>query len=140
MSRMSESQITAFLSVPRIGIFTTLREDGAPIAVPVWFDWDGTTVRIFCDAASGKMTRIERDPRASLLVANSVGEPEMWVAFDGRATIAREGAFELSERLAQRYWDMTDAGKRAQVEAWRQGADGLRVITVAPARIRTSSG
>ena len=140
MAGMSQEQITSFLAAPRIGIFTSLRADGAPVAVPVWFEWDGAAARVFCDAASGKVKRIERDPRVSLLVANNVGEPEQWVAFDGRASVDTEGAFDLAERLAHRYWDMTDAAKQASVESWRREAAGLRVITIAPAAVRTSTG
>jgi PPOX class probable F420-dependent enzyme len=140
MARMTDGQREAFLGTPRIGMLSTLNEDGSPVTVPVWFEWDGRAVRVFSSVTSGKVRRLGRDARASLLVANSVGEPEQWVAFDGVVKISTEGAIELAERLAQRYWDMNDAGHRRELESWLSAAAGLRVLELAPARVRTSKG
>lgn len=140
MTVMSDAEREAFLATPRLGILATISDDGSPIAVPVWFEWDGTVARIFSGAASPKIRRIERDARASLLVTNAVGEDEAWVAFDGTISVSGDGAIELAERLADRYWDMTDAGHRAAVDAWRRTAAKLRVLTLTPSAVRTSTG
>jgi PPOX class probable F420-dependent enzyme len=140
MASLSAAEREAFLAVPRVGILTTLRADGSPVAVPVWFEWDGAAVRLFSSVTSGKIARLERDARASLLVANSVGEPEAWVAFDGAATITRDGAFELAERLAGRYWDMQDPERQATLALWRESAAALRVVEITPRRVRSSKG
>lgn len=137
---MTDAERDAFLATPRLGMFSTLSADGAPITVPVWFEWDGAAVRLFSGAATGKVRRAERDPRASLLAANSIGEPEAWVAFDGDVAIIDGGAIELAERLAHRYWDMRDERHRAELESWRAAAAHLRVLQLAPRRIRTSKG
>ena len=126
-----------FLAKTRIGILTTLRRNGSPISVPVWFEWDSETVRIFTGQGSTKVKRLQYDPRMTLLVTNEVDEPEAWVAFDGRATIENEGGFALAERLAHRYWDMSEPDHQATVEGWRAKADTLCVITLRPERIRT---
>ena len=140
MATMTDAERDTFLQTPRLGILTTLAEDGAPVSVPVWFECDGAQVRLFSSATSGKVKRIERDPRVTLLAANAVGEPEAWVAFHGDATIARDGAFALAERLAHRYWDMTSPEKQATLEEWRKAERTLRVIEIAPHAIRTSKG
>jgi PPOX class probable F420-dependent enzyme len=137
---MTAAERDEFLAVPRLGMLTTLREDGAPVTVPVWFEWDGVAVRVFSGADSGKVKRIKRDPRASLTVPNVMGEPEAWVAFDGRAAISSEGAIELSERLAHRYWDMGDAGHKKTLGEWRASAAYLRVVELKPESVRTSKG
>jgi PPOX class probable F420-dependent enzyme len=140
MAAMTDTERDAFLAVPRLGMLSTLVADGAPVTVPVWFEWDGTAARVFSGAATGKVKRIERDPRASLLVANSIGEPEAWVAFDGEITIVPEGAIELAERLAHRYWDMTDEKHHAELASWPAAAAHLRVLELTPRRIRSSRG
>jgi PPOX class probable F420-dependent enzyme len=140
MTAMSNRERETFLAMPRLGILATLRDDGAPIAVPVWFEWDGTVVRMFSGAASPKIHRIERDARASLLVTNAVGEGEAWVAFDGPIAVSPDGAMELAKRLADRYWDMADAGHRAAVDGWRTTAEHLRTLTLTPRAVRTSRG
>ena len=137
---MTDGERDAFLAAPRLGMLATLREDGTPVTVPVWFEWDGVAVRAFSSVGSGKVTRIKRDPRASLTAVNSLGEPEAWVAFDGQAAISSEGAFELSERLAHRYWDMSDAGHNKTLEEWRAATAYLCVIELKPTRVRTSKG
>ena len=138
MTSMSEAEREAFLAVPRLGMLSTLRTDGSPVTVPVWFEWDGKALRVFAGAGSGKISRLQRDPRASLLVPNSMGERESWVAFDGEFTITTEGAFALAERLAHRYWEMTRPEYRAMVDTWRAGEAELRVLTMMPRRIRAS--
>lgn len=138
MASMTESQRDRFLAAPRIGILLTLRRGGFPVAVPVWFEWDGRVVRMFTSARSGKVGRLQRDPRASVLVANSVGEREAWVAFDGTVTISSEGAIELAERLARRYWDMAALDRQATLLEWRKAGPSLRVLELTPQTIKTS--
>lgn len=138
MASMTDAERDEFLAPPRIGMLSTLRGDGFPSAVPVWFEWDGRLVRVFTSARSGKVSRLQRDARASLIVANSVGEREAWVAFDGVVSIKEEGAIELAGRLARRYWDVTDARRRETLALWRKGASALRLLELTPHAIRTS--
>ncbi len=130
----------AFLSETRLGIFTTIASDGTPISVPVWYEWDGERARCFSDASSRKVKRLERDTRASLLVTNVLGDPEYWVALDGTVVIQREGAIELAERLAARYWDLNNPGRAATVRRWRENAETLVLLELTPTKIRTYSG
>jgi PPOX class probable F420-dependent enzyme len=126
----------AFLSETRIGILTTLRRDGSPVAVPVWYEWDGERARIFSNGTSAKVGRLRRNSRASLLVTNTVGEPEYWVAIEGTAVIQREGAIELAERLAERYWDQNDPEHSEALAGWRKNASSLVMLELTPARTR----
>jgi PPOX class probable F420-dependent enzyme len=137
---MSDSARNAFLAVTRLGMLSTLADDGAPVTVPVWFEWDGEVIRMFSGATSGKVRRIARDSRASLLVPNAVGEPEGWVAFDGRIDVCDDGAIELAERLAPRYWDMNRPDLRAELDGWRRNAASLRLLELRPTAIRSSTG
>ncbi|MEX2225193.1 MAG: TIGR03618 family F420-dependent PPOX class oxidoreductase [Dehalococcoidia bacterium] len=134
---MTEPEIEQFLAETRLGMFTTLRKDGSPVTVPVWFEWDGSVVRVFVSADSAKVRRITRDPRATLLAANHISEPEAWVAFDGTVTISDSVVFELAERMAHRYWDIEQQERRATVDSWREAAPNLRVLSMSPARIRS---
>ena len=115
-------------------MLTTRRADGSPITIPVWFDWDGATLSMFCGAASAKVGRIDRDPRITVLVANEVDEPENWVVFEGEATVG-DGGFEVAEELAGRYWDLTDASRANTLEEWRSAASAFARIDLTPTRI-----
>jgi PPOX class probable F420-dependent enzyme len=140
MASMTQAERDSFLEPPRLGMLSTLAADGAPVTVPVWFEWDGYAVRIFSGAATAKVRRIERDARATLLVPNNVGEPEAWVAFDGDITTRSEGVTELAERLAHRYWDMTQEAHRSELASWLRAAAHLRVLELIPQRVRSSKG
>ena len=141
MPSMSPSEIDEFLKETRIGVLCTNDLDRAPNGVPVWFEWDGERILLFSFASHKKMARIEKDPRASLLVAREVGEPEAWVAVDGLVSITKEGVVPLLERLAARYWvdeDPAVAKRHAEtVESWRKAAAHLRVLTIEPDEIRS---
>jgi PPOX class probable F420-dependent enzyme len=134
---MNDEKRQNFLAKTRYGYLTTLRREGSPLTVPVWFEWDGEVVRIFTGKSSAKVRHIQNDPRVTVLVANHLDEPEAWVAFDGTAAIEPEGGFELAERLAHKYWDLSDPERKAVLESWRAGADTLCVIALRPERIRT---
>ena len=91
---MLDDDAEAFLAGrTRYAMLTTIRADGSPITVPVWYAWDGERVEMFSGATSPKLTRLRRNPWASVLVANEVDEPEYWVAFDGEAQIVYEPCF-----------------------------------------------
>ena len=131
-----EAQRDAFLAAPRLAILMTNRDGPAPIGVPVWFEWNGATVAMFADATSPKVRRITRDPNASVLVTNTLGEAEAWVAFDGTVEIS-PGGIELATRLAGRYWDFSIRGNRAVLDAWQQTPEALCQLTLTPRRIRS---
>lgn len=137
MATMTVEERDRFLAEPRYAILSTLRSDGSPVSVPVWFDWSGGALRMFTSVLSPKIGRLQADPRASVLVVNHLAEPESWVAFDGPISIQEEGGFELAERLAPRYWDLSDPERRSTLELWRKAAGALRVLELKPTRIRT---
>ena len=140
MAKMTEEVREKFLAATRLGILTTLARDGAPISMPVWFDWDGRAVRVFTGTDSAKVKRIRRDARISVLIVNHLDEKEAWVAFDGSAIIRQDGAVDLLERLAEKYWDMTDPGHQTTVASWKNEAESLCVIELVPAQIRSQLG
>ena len=133
----TEQSRDEFLATPRTAVLLTNRREGTPMGVPVWFGWDGTVVRMFAGNYTPKVKRLRRDPRASLVVANNIDEEERWVAFDGHVTISDTGGFELAERLAPRYWDLSDPKKREMLDLWRSGRDAICLLTLTPTKIRT---
>jgi hypothetical protein len=130
-----------FLARPRLGIFTTAQgRGGLPAPVPVWFEWADGVVRLFAGAGSPKTRRLAADPRASMLVVNDVGEGEHWVAFEGTVTSSPEGVVPLVERLAARYWDLSQPAHAATLESWRAQPAAFVVLTLTPERVRRYAG
>jgi nitroimidazol reductase NimA-like FMN-containing flavoprotein (pyridoxamine 5'-phosphate oxidase superfamily) len=140
MAAMTEAAREAFLSRPRIGVLSMLAEDGAPVAIPIWFEWDGHRILMFTGETSPKIRRLQNDVRATFLVAAEVGEKEEWVAMDGQVAIHPDGAIELAARLAERYWDLNDPERAATLQQWRDQASSLRLLEIIPSRIRSYTG
>ncbi len=68
MIRLSTDEAWETLSAAHTGVLTTLRGDGSPVALPVWFVVVDRTIGIRTPSATKKLARIRRDPRASFLV------------------------------------------------------------------------
>ncbi len=133
----NEAHRDELLAKPRLAILITNDAPGAPIGVPVWFEWTGTKVQMFAGKETPKIDRVKRDARASVLVTNAVGEPEAWVAFDGLIDLNDDGGIELATRLADQYWNMDDERLRSVLTSWQQAPDGFCLLTLRPEKIRT---
>ena len=134
MPAMTPAQRDAFLHEPRIALLTTLYADGSPLAVPIWFDWDGERARVFTSRRSEKVRRIGQDQRVCLTVAEPAGVPEAWVAIEGTA-IVRDGGWEVAQRLAPRYYP-PDKAEQA-LRDWGADAEQWVVVEITPRRIRS---
>jgi PPOX class probable F420-dependent enzyme len=66
--RMSPDDAWRVLAEAHTGILTTLRRDGRPIALPVWFAVLDRRVFVSGPARTKKFARIRRDARVSFLV------------------------------------------------------------------------
>ena len=131
---MTDEERDAFLREVRIATLCTLNEDGSPNALPVWFEWDGETVRIFSYRETGKVRRLRRDPRACLNVAAPVGAPEAWVTVEGTVEILDEGGKEFGLRLAALYYE---GERRDEAIAEWSAQDNWVLLELTPTRICT---
>jgi PPOX class probable F420-dependent enzyme len=91
--RLTSDEAWEAVGAAHTGILTTLRRDGMPIALPVWFVVDDHTVAMMTPAGTKKIARVRHDPRASFLVESG----ERWV--DLRA-VHLTGRLEIVEDAA----------------------------------------
>ena len=68
MIRLTADEAWDEIASAHTGILTTLRRDGMPIALPVWFVAEDRTIAMMTPAGTKKIARVSRDPRASFLV------------------------------------------------------------------------
>jgi nitroimidazol reductase NimA-like FMN-containing flavoprotein (pyridoxamine 5'-phosphate oxidase superfamily) len=95
--RMSEEEAWAMLDRSLVGILTTLRRDGRPVALPVWYVV--LDHRIYVSTRGKKVVRARHDPRASFLVEAGDRWAELRaVHVDCRATLLDPDA-ELAGRV-----------------------------------------
>lgn len=120
MIRLTEDEAWAEIAAAHTGILTTLRRDGMPIALPVWFVADDRTVAVRTPAATKKIARVRNDPRASFLVESG----ERWV--DLRAVhLTGHLEFVSDESAIRRIEEAIDA----KYAAFRPPSAGLPAAT-----------
>jgi PPOX class probable F420-dependent enzyme len=91
--RLTEDEAWEAVESAHTGILTTLRRDGMPIALPVWFVVDDRTIAMMTPARTKKLARIRHDPRASFLVESGELYTELrGVHLTGRVQVVEEAA------------------------------------------------
>lgn len=102
---MTAPDIEVFLAQPHVGVLATLRRDGLPYTVPVWFDWDGTAAWITGTYERVWCRQLFSDPRASLCV-EAMSPAAGHVGMDGTVTVHELPDFDIwpvSTRLVDKY-------------------------------------
>ncbi len=136
----SERERDLFLRESRIATLMYWGARPAPIGVPVWFEWDGKTIRMFAFRSTPKISYMEQNPNISLLAYNRIGEPEGWVAFDGIVRISDISANEWGpflDRVVPRYWDLSDSVYANELESWRAMPESFVWLDLNPDSIRS---
>jgi PPOX class probable F420-dependent enzyme len=65
---MSDDEVAAFIAERRTVVLATLKADGRPHLVPMWFIHDGPVIEVWSFGKSQKTVNLRRDPRATLLL------------------------------------------------------------------------
>lgn len=116
--RMTEDEIWAFVTNAHTGILTTLRRDGSPVALPLWFVC--LDRQIYFTTRGRKLERIRHDSRASFLVESG----EKWSELKAVHISGVAEVVELSPDLAQRYHEESGrkyTGFRTEMAEMPQG-------------------
>ena len=69
--------------------FTTVRPDGGPHTVPVWFLWDGETFLIFSQPGNLKIRNLQRNPHITLALDGTKQGGDV-VTVEGEAELLSE--------------------------------------------------
>jgi len=88
--QLTEDEAWEFIARSHTGILTTLRRDGMPVSLPLWFVSFDRAVWFQTPSRSMKVKRVARDPRACFLVESGEAWPEL------KAVMAT-GAVEIVE-------------------------------------------
>ena len=141
MTEMSKAQIGRFLTQGTFtGKLATVKQDGSPHVVPIWFVLDKGNNRgkvadiIFTTGdTSVKANNIQRDNRVSICVDDQI-EPFSFVTIFGTAKIypyKQKEVFRWAKKIAARYM-----GKRNSEAYGRRNSDeGEVLIRIKPTRI-----
>lgn len=118
MPRMTDEVRAEFLQQPHVGVVATLRRDGSPYTVPVWWLWKaphiwltGTYSRVWCK-------QLMRDSRTSLCIEASA-PVSGHIEVDGTAEAFELPAFDIwpiSRELSEKYVGRGDPTRATEVE------------------------
>ena len=98
---MSTAEMEAFLAQTfptPLGVIATLRGDGSPHIVPVWFRWDAGAVTIWTTETRTWVQNLLRDPRVAFSV-QTFEEPYPAVMMRGSATVATADDAATAEEI-----------------------------------------
>ena len=120
MPRMPDDVLAGFLHEPHIGVLATLRRDGRPYTVPVWWLWKdehfwltGTYPRVWC-------RQLLADPRCSLCI-ETLQPVARHAEIDGDAEALHPGEFDIgpvSRLLAEKYVGLGNPENASRVDAF----------------------
>ena len=132
---MSAAEMETFLAQTfptPLGVIATLRPDGSPHIVPVWFRWDTGAVTIWTTDTRAWVRNLLRDPRVAFSV-QTFEEPYPAVMMRGRATAATgHDAATAGEirAITRRYIVPEDV--EGYIARW---PDLRTIVTIAPAHV-----
>lgn len=106
MEAMSKEEVQAFLESPaRSGNLATVRIDGRPHVVPIWFAPEGDRLIFTAWHTSVKVQNILRDGRVALCIDHDA-PPYHYVIVEGRAAVLERSLEAIqywTRRIAARY-------------------------------------
>lgn len=127
MSTLTEGDLD-LLRRPLYGFLSVAAGPVPPQPRPVWFEvTEQHEIQLFTAPDAVKVRQLRADPRASIVVAAPVGERERWVSVAGSATLHDDGGHDLLRRLAARYWNLEDSGRRQDLSEMLT-TDWVRVV------------
>jgi len=104
---MTKRAIVQLLAQPNIAVVAVTALDGAPHAVPTWYEYRRGEVSFITDASAFKYKCLVHDPRVTLCV-DVRKPPYKAVILKGRVAMEEKVADAMVERMAVAYM-----GKRA---------------------------
>lgn len=121
------------LAQTRTAKLATVRADGRPHVIPVWFDLDGDTLIFTTGENSVKARNIQRDAQVSLCVDDET-PPFSYVQIEGTAVLTADldALKQWATRIGGRYMGQ----ERAEEYGARNGVPGELLVRVTPTKIR----
>jgi PPOX class probable F420-dependent enzyme len=131
---LDDTAIQRFLDTKAVVLLATVQADGGPLAMPMWFLSDPTTLTMISVDATQKVRNLRRDPRVCVVAeAGGGGGDERGVTVQGHAEFLPDG--DERRALAARFH-----AKYPRLEhLWRGKTmpDNRVMFRIVPSRVRS---
>ena len=128
-TNLTLDDIGGLLDEPLVAVLATLRSDGSVLLSPVWHEWRDGGFNLWLPADDVKSRHLRRDPRATIVVAESV-DPLRGVELRTEAGLLAADDLADAIRIATRY-----VGPRRAPSTWRRGYDSV-IARLEPGHLR----
>jgi PPOX class probable F420-dependent enzyme len=144
---LSEDEVWAFLAEEEVAVLTTLRADGTPVSVPVWFCSERPVIYVAGPTPTAKFRRIRRDPRVAFLVESGRRWVELKaVHVNGTARMVEEPDWaHIDELLGAKYAalrsvpaEQPESARRRYAQRSLMAITPERVVSWDNSRLRTT--
>ena len=133
MKEMTKAEYRAFLlRGTKTGKLATVRKDGRPHVVPVWFYLDGDAVIFTTGGESLKYKNMKRDPRVSITIDDQT-PPYSYVMIEGTVSFSEdpEELLHWATRIGGRYM----GEDKAEAYGKRNSAPGEVIVRIIPSKV-----
>lgn len=134
--RLSADEAWTFLEKGHTGILTSLRRDGWPVSLPVWYVALDRRIYVSGPARTKKYGRMKRDPRVAFLVETGLKWKELSaVHVSGRARFVTDPAelARVQAALDAKYAAFrTERAKMPSATAQHYQRQGIAVVCIEP--------
>jgi PPOX class probable F420-dependent enzyme len=122
---MTEEELTWFWREPNLAKLATIRQDGTPQLMPIWYLHDGRDLLMITRPTAHRVRNIRRDPRVTVCIDRPT-PPYAGVVVRGTATLEEVTYQQLAVPLAVRYLGQ-DAGALVGAEYARVDLMTIRI-------------
>ena len=118
---MKKREIDTMLSEPHIAVIAVTAADGAPHAVPTWYEYKKGEIVFHTDTTAYKFKCLEHDPRVTLVI-DTKKAPYKCVILKGRANIEIKNDDKRLVRMAIHYLGEKNGTRYAKSMSGREVA------------------
>ena len=130
----SDDAVQRYLAGRDVVVLATLGADGAPLAMPMWFVHDATSLTMVSVAGTAKVRNLEHDPRVCVVAEGGTRDAPDGLVLTGAVT------FETGDARAAAGRRFADRYRPAIERIWGgpEVPDDRRVFALRPRVVRAS--
>jgi len=132
---MTQEEVQAFLARPLIARLATVRANGTPQVVPMWFLYEDGVMYMSTRTNAAKVKHLRANPRVAVVVdVMEAPRKNKVVTLEGAAEVQTTGVKEMTTKIYQKYMGKEGA---ATPDAQQSINTPRVVLKIAPKKIES---